>query len=221
MSEELGKIEKPSAEEFRGERKLFFVPLLYRGEESPSGYVEKLNIYWKQVEEQLNDLEVKLGKISKILHELIPAGGEEGSASIKDLNEKSYNIVKTCTEKGAQLEALEDIDLLTELMDWSKCLAVGLQNEMVLKKVYEFYIEANKKRNEHLASRIDETLKADEVGILLMREGHQVQFPQNMQVFYVAPPSLNEIKRWLRDRESRLEESQQQEESLDKNIPDK
>ena len=35
-----------------------------------------------------------------------------------------------------------------------------------------------------------------------MREGHQVQFPVDIQVFYVAPPGLDEIKRWVRERES-------------------
>jgi hypothetical protein len=33
-----------------------------------------------------------------------------------------------------------------------------------------------------------------------MREGHQVQFPSDIQVFYVAPPSLDEIKRWLKEK---------------------
>ena len=53
-----------------------------------------------------------------------------------------------------------------------------------------------------MARQIDETLKSDEIGILLMREGHQVQFPVDIQVFYVAPPGLDEIKRWVRERES-------------------
>jgi len=34
-----------------------------------------------------------------------------------------------------------------------------------------------------------------------MREGHQVNFPPDIQLFYVAPPALDELKRWLRERE--------------------
>jgi hypothetical protein len=34
-----------------------------------------------------------------------------------------------------------------------------------------------------------------------MRENHQVQFPPDVQVFYIAPPALDEIRRWLRERE--------------------
>jgi hypothetical protein len=36
-----------------------------------------------------------------------------------------------------------------------------------------------------------------------MREGHQVQFPEDIQVFYIAPPALDEIRRWLRDQEAK------------------
>jgi len=40
---------------------------------------------------------------------------------------------------------------------------------------------------------------------VLMREGHQVQFPLDIQVFYVAPPGLDEVKRWLRDPEAKAQ----------------
>jgi len=203
MAEELGKIEKPLAEDFQKGRKLYFVPLIYRGVESTKEYLEKFNKYWEQVEKQIRELEAKLGKITRIYHELIPAGGEDGSKAIKEVNDKGYEIIQTCLIKGAQLEAVEEVELLTEFMDWGRCLMIGLQNQKVLTRVYESYTEIGKKRNEYIASKIDETLKADEIGILLMRENHQVQFPSDIQVFYVAPPALDEIKRWLRERESK------------------
>ena len=203
MSEELGKIEKPSAEEFKRGRKLYFVPLIYSGGESPPEYLEKFNKYWDQVENQVSDLELKLGQISKIYHELIPASGEKGAKAIKELHQRSYEVIKERLEKGARLEATEEGELLTEFMDWGRCLAIGLQNEKVFNKIYESYVEVSKRRNEYIAKHIDETLEVDETGILFMREGHQVQFPSDMQVFYVAPPALDEINRWLRDHEAR------------------
>ena len=205
MSEELGKVEKPAAEEFKEGRKLYFVPLIYCGQKPEDEYLEKYNKYWDQVENQVSDLELKLGKVVKIYHELIVAGGDDGVNMIKDMNEKSHQIVKNRLDKGALLEATEEGELLTEFMDWSRCLAIGLQNPSVFTKIYQFYAEAGKKRNEDIARKIDETLKADEIGILLMREGHQVQFPSDIQIFYVAPPALDEIKRWLRDRQAKLQ----------------
>ena len=206
MSEKLGKIEKPSAEEFKKGRKLYFVPLIYCGEKPEADYLGKYNKYWNQVENQMSELELKLGKVNKIYHELIPAGGEDGIKAIKELNDKSYQIIKNRLDKGAQLEATEDSAILTEFMHWSRCLVVGLQNQKVFTKVYEFYTEAGKNRNEHIAKQIDETLEADKVGVLFMREGHQVQFPSDIQVFYVAPPALDEVKRWLRVREAKSQE---------------
>lgn len=202
MAEKLGKIEKPSAEEYRTGRKLLFVPLIFTPREPQANFLELVNSYWSQVEAQVSKLEAMLNEVNKVYHELIPVGGEEGMKAIEELNSGSHQVANARLKKGAELQPIEDSELLTEFMDWSKCLAIGLQNQGVLARVYESYIEARKRRNDHIAKQIDETLKKNEIGILLMREGHQVQFPADIEVFYIAPPSLDEIKRWLRAREA-------------------
>jgi hypothetical protein len=212
MSEELGKIEKPSVEEFKKGRKLYFVPLIYGGKESPDDYREKLNRYWNQVEDKIGALELKLGPVNRIYHELVADEGEEGIKTLSGLSSKSFEIIKNRLDKGARLECAEEKELLSELMDWSRCLAIGLQSQKVFTTAYQSYTELSKKRNEHIARRIDETLKADEIGILFMREGHEVQFPEDIQVFYIAPPALDDIRRWLRDREAGAPPEKQPEE---------
>jgi len=202
MSEELGKIERPSVGEFKVGRKLYFVPLIFTIEEAPGDLLEKVNSYWDQVEAQITNLEAKLDSVNKVYHELVPVGGEDGAKVIEELNKGSYKIVKARLEKRADLQPIEDGELLAEFMDWSKCLVIGLQTEKAITRVYEFYLEAQKARNEYIAKQIDETLKSGETALVLMREGHQVQFPSDIQVFYVAPPGLDEIKRWLRERET-------------------
>ena len=203
MAKKLGKIEKPSVDEYKGGRKLYFIPLVYRGEDAPDEYVIKFNKYWEQVEKQITELEAKLGMVKRIYHELVAAIGDDAIKTIEELCDRSGKIVKDVLERGAQFEATEGADELTEFMDWSRCLMVGLQNQKVIGKVYESYVEAGKKRNEYIASKIDKTLKKDEAGILIMRENHQVQFPNDIQIIYVAPPALDEIKRWLRERETK------------------
>ena len=205
MAEELGKIEKPTVADFKKGRKLYFVPLLYSGKDMPEDYLVKFHKYWEQVEKHLADLTGKLGEVNRVYHEMVAFSGDEGVKAVGELSEKSGKIVKACLEKKAQLEAVEDDDILTEFTDWSRCLIIGLQNPKVLSRVYESYLEAGKKRNEALARKIDETLGENEIGLLLMRENHQVQMPPDIQVFYIAPPALDEIKRWLRDNESRTE----------------
>ena len=206
MAEELGKIEKPPVENFKEGRKLFFVPVIYKGEGSPEEYIQKVAKYWEQVGKQIQELVLKLGEVNKIYHEMIDAPGEKGAETIKDLNEQSYNIIKSYMDKKAQMEALEDTDLLTEYMDWSRCLMIGLQNQKVMQKIYESYLDTGKKRNEAITKKIDESLKANEIGIIMMRENHQIQFPSDIQVFYVSPPALDEIKRWVREQETKSNE---------------
>ena len=216
MAEELGKIEKPEAGKYKEGRKLFFAPLIFTPRKLPADLEGLVESYWKQVEEQVSKLEASLSDVKKIFHELIPVGGKEGLKAMKELNNESYRFANASLRKGAELQPVEDSQLLTEFMDWSRCLVIGLQNHKVLTKVYEFFSEAGSRRNEYIAQHIDETLKRDETGILLMREGHQVQFPSDIEIFYVAPPALDEIKRWLRNRESTLIEDSDAEEQGDK-----
>jgi len=74
----------------------------------------------------------------------------------------------------------------------------------VANKVTEFYTEATKRRSELMATKISDTLKDDEAGLLFIREGHSVQFPSGIEVFSIFPPALDEIHRWYRDQ-ARLE----------------
>ena len=201
MAEKLGKVKKPLAKKFRKGRKLFFVPLIIKPFEPEKEFLELFNKYWEQAQAQVKNLEEKLAKVKKIYHELVTTTGKKGIEAIEKMNTGSYDITKHCLDKGASIQPIEDGDILLEFMDWSRCLSVGLQNQEVFSQVYQFFLEAQKRRNEHIAKQIDETLKSNEIGILLMREGHQVQFAPDIQVFYVAPPALDEIKRWLREYE--------------------
>jgi len=202
MAEQLGKIEKPDAEHFTNKRKLYLVPLIFCGEEAPDEYVERFNLYWEQVGQHVANLESKIGKVSHVYHESITLAGDDGLKLIEKLNSSSCQLVRDKCQSGAMLEATEDRELAEEAMDWERFLLMGFISQKVAKMVSEFYLEALRKRYEHIARRIDETLKANEAGILFIREGHGVQFPPDIEVFSVAPPALDEIRRWQRDRSS-------------------
>jgi len=51
-----------------------------------------------------------------------------------------------------------------------------------------------------IGARTEDTLKEGEAGALFIREDHRVQFPADVQVFYVAPPALDALKRWMNDQ---------------------
>jgi hypothetical protein len=201
MSQELGKIEKPEADNFKHSRKICQIPLIYSGENAPPEFVEKYNLYWQQVTEQVNNLVSKLGSVNHIFHESISETGEEGLNVLEKLNPKSYELIKNTYQEGAHFEGMEDKVLWEETIDWQRCLMMGLISEKVMIKVSEYFTESSKKRYEFIARKIDETLKPNEVALLLINERHMVQFPGDIEVFKIAPPALNDIYRWLRDRQ--------------------
>jgi hypothetical protein len=211
MAEELGKIEKPPVTDFEGGRKLFFVPLILSNQEFPQEYLDKCLLYWEQVDLQISSLEIKLGNVTRIFHELIPESGEKGVQQIKDLKLGSLQIVQNRIERGALLEATEDHDILAELMDWSRCLSLGLQSQKVFSKIYESYNEVHDRRNDFISKKIQDTLKENESSMLIMAEGHHIQFPSDVKVFYIAPPELDDIKRWIRDYEAKIKSAHSEE----------
>jgi hypothetical protein len=200
MAEELGKIEKPEAGQFRNRRKLYLVPLLYSWQDAPVEYAVKFGLYWEQVKEHVANLESKIGQVNRIYHESVTTTGEEGLKILEKLNPASSQVVQEKCNCGAQFETIEDKDLLEESMDWERHLLMGFLSEKVANLVSQFFGEALRKRYEYMAKRINETLKENEAALLIIREGHMVQFPSDIEVFIVAPPALDEIHRWLRDR---------------------
>ena len=200
MAEQLGKIEKPEAKEFTSKKKLYLVPLLFSGENAPEDYADKYRRYWQQVGEHVANLEEKLGKVGHIYHEAVYEAGKSGFEAMQKLNADSSRIAGEKSEGGALIEAIEDKALAEESMDWERFILMGFLSQKVAQQVSELYIEALRKRYEHIARQIGETLGADEAGLLFIREGHMVQFPEDIELFSVAPPTLDEIHRWQREQ---------------------
>ena len=199
MSETLVKIEKPEASQFKFGRKIFFVPLIFKSIEEDSSLSELASSYWGEVENQINGLESKLSAVKRIYHEMLV--GDDDSRYLSELSSGSERLVGILKNRGATLNYIEEPEILGEFLDWGRCMSIGLRSPSVFEKVYKSYEEAEHKRLELLAKKIDETLGADESSVLFMREDHRLQFPADIQVFYVAPPSLDAIQRALREKQ--------------------
>lgn len=196
----LGQFEKPEAGQFKDKRKLFLIPNFAFGADAPDDVQVLLDKLWSEIRDHVSNLERSLGGVKHIYHEMVHTEGEEGLKIVEMLNPKGHAYIHALCQSTAQLEATEDIELFNESTDWQRCMSVGLSSRKVMDHVMESYRESTKKRYEHISARIDETLQDDEVGMLFVRQDHAIQFPEGVQVFYVAPPALNEIKRWLDDR---------------------
>lgn len=193
----LSRMPKPDAERFKKGRKLYLVPLFVAPMEVPDDLRELLDRYWAGSHEHIANLELALGPVSRIYHETVFLPGEGGAKLVEQLNPRGYGMVRERLGTGAELEALEEQVLVEESTDWQRCLTAGLVSQKVTTLAMQSYVEVTGKRYETIAAKINETLKEDESAILLVGDNHRVQFPSDIEVFYISPPALDEIRRWI------------------------
>ncbi len=197
---EIGKIEKPEAESFAEKKKLFCVPNVYPLKDAPEEYRELFNTYWDEVGQQIEKLET-IGKIRKIFYENIYVQGEEALDVLSKINERVLKIIKGKVEEGAVLLPIETEDIFGSYIDWSNCLQV-VRTRPVFDKIFEFYTESFNKRIEHIINVIESNLSEKEAGLLIIKDEDRakLQFPQDIEVFLVTPPSYDSILKWIRDK---------------------
>jgi hypothetical protein len=108
--------------------------------------------------------------------------------------------VKVKVEEGAELVALEDKRILGPFLDWRNCLAVVRTGE-VYEKVLKFFRDIYNRRIEHIQKVIEENIEETEAALLIItdEERLRLQFPSDIEIFLVTPPTYDDILRWLRD----------------------
>lgn len=199
MAEELGRIQRPTASQYDGRRKRLLISLIYGPQaDDPTG-VEVLQNYWKQIQPQVEALEEALGGLQRIYHESLTVGGTEGLEQLGAADQRSHAFITSKTQAGAVLEPTEDMDILLETLDLQRCMMIPLASANVGSRLQEWHADSNRQRYEHIANQIDITLGESETGLLLISERHQVQFPSDVEVFYVSPPALDEYRRWFQN----------------------
>jgi hypothetical protein len=207
MAEELGRIDKPMVDEYRDKNKLYVVPLYISSPSMGKDYTEKFKRYWQQIDEHLTKLESKMGNISRIFHEAISDSGKEGLEIVRRISPDSHRISSSKIEKGALLEGTEDRELVLESSDWERLLMVGFTSQKVAEVVTDSYIKTIRSRYEHIVKVIKNSLKGGDAGVLFIREGHMIQFPNDIEVFSVSPPALDELNRYLREFSEKVRDS--------------
>lgn len=197
---ELGQIQRPLADEFSGKRKLYCVANIYPVEEAENDYHELVRKYWDEVAQQIEKVEAA-GKVQKIFCEIIYQQGDEALNVLGTINERMLQIIKKKLEEGSTLIPLENKEILGPYTDWSNCLRVVFTKE-VFSKILEFYKEFSEKRLQHFMSVIDSNLAEAEAGLLFMKDEDRskLQFPKDIEVFLITPPSYDDIIRWFREK---------------------
>ena len=197
MAQELSRIERPSAAQYQGKRKLLLAPLIFGVPAEAEEGVEILQQYWEQMQSQISSLERSLGPLRRIYHESLALGGEEGLRQLGLTDQRSHGFVAARVESGAVLEVTEDAEPFLESLDLQRCMMLPLASPGVAARLQEWFSEATRRRYAGIGERIDVTLQPDELGLLMISERHQVQFPPDIEVFYIAPPALDDFHRWV------------------------
>ena len=199
MAQELGRISKPNVDQYKGRRKLLLVPLVYGPSTDDETGAVALQRYWDQMREQVDALQSALGGLHRVYHESLSQGGPEGLQQLEGRDQRSHSFIQAKCQAGATLEATESTEALMETLDLQRCLMIPLTSEKVSVQLHEWFTKSNLERYQHIARQIDQTLGEDETGILLISERHQVQFPEDIEVFYVSPPALDDFRRWFQN----------------------
>ncbi|MEW6067088.1 MAG: hypothetical protein AB1610_02150 [Nitrospirota bacterium] len=197
---ELGKIEKPATETFKGKRKLYCMPNVYPLKDAPEEYKELFDKYWSEAFQQIERLET-IGKVKKIFCENIFTEGEEALNLLSKINERAYQIVKKKIEEGAVFLPVEKEDVFGLFLDWGNCMRI-VRTKEAFEKVFDFYTDALNKRVQHILKIVEDNLSEGEAGMLIIRDEDRVklQFPKDIEVFLVTPPSYDGILKWIRER---------------------
>ena len=208
MTTPITQIARPEAGQYIGQRKLFLVPIFLFPPDLPDNAAQLLERYWSEVRDHIQNLERSLGSVRHVFHETIYADGEEGMRMVEAMNPLGCSFIQAMCSAGACLEATEDRAVVEEHSDWQRCLSIGLMSEKVMNLAMSGIQETTRQRFEHIGQRISDTVKEDEAGVLFISEGHSVQFPSDIQVFFVAPPALDAVKRWINDQMRAFGQSQ-------------
>jgi hypothetical protein len=203
MTQQLSQIPRPRASSYEGKKNLFLVPNYIAAPGLPQEAQELIEKYWSEVRDSIGNLERSLGTVSRVYHEMICAEGAEGLRHLDVLNPTACTLVRAMCQSTAAMRSLEDAELVAEHSDWQRILSMGPASQKVLQASIEGYQATLAGRYQSIADRIANDLAEDECAVLFIREDHKVQFPSDVQVFYVAPPSLDTLKRWLDEYFSR------------------
>lgn len=197
---ELGQIERPAVKNFSEKRKLYCISNIYPIKDAPDDYRGLVERYWDEVAQQIERLEAA-GKVKKIFCESIFVQGGEAFDALEKLNEKVLQIVRKRVEEGAVFLPVEREEIFGPFIDWTNCLTV-VRTKEVFDKVYEFYNEFSDRRLKYIQNIIETNLSRGEAGMLIMRDEDRVrlQFPDDIEVFLVTPPSYDDIVRWFREK---------------------
>ena len=215
MSEELGKISKPQADNVQLKRKLYLVQNIQNYFPDNSEFEVLLNEYWESISEQLDNLEKTAGSINKIYVEGIYQDYEIASKLLEENNKWCLNTISPRIKSGAEFGKIEDEGNYKELIDWTRIAQMGFVSENVKEIAEKNYTEIINSRSKIIQDEIDK-LQNGEAALFLISSGSH-KFPEDIEIFNVIPPSLDKMNRWITENQNTGNQANEQQISQDEN----
>ncbi|MCS7280439.1 MAG: hypothetical protein NZ583_02255 [Desulfobacterota bacterium] len=196
---ELTKLERPSLDKFTEKKKLYCVNHIFISRKDEE-FKTMLDRYWTEIDEHLRKLEVA-GRINKIFIEGLIYESDESVSEIKEINENLYNLLKKRIDEGGKIVPIEDRDTFSAFVDLRNCLFI-VKNKEVYEKLYRFFKEVAEKRFASIKKAIMDALEEKESALLIMDEHVRsvIDFPEEIEIFLVVPPSYDDIMKYLRSK---------------------
>ena len=215
MSEELGKISKPQADNVQLKRKLYLVQNIQNYFPDNSEFEVLLNEYWESISEQLDNLEKTAGSINKIYVEGIYQDYEIASKLLEENNKWCLNTISPRIKSGAEFGKIEDEGNYKELIDWTRIAQMGFVSENVKEITEKNYTEIINSRSKIIQDEVDK-LQNGEAALFLISSGSH-KFPEDIEIFNVIPPSLDKMNRWITENQNTGNQANEQQINQDEN----
>lgn len=210
-AEKLRPVGKAAAGDILMARKVYIVTMVQPSAGAPDGFEERYNAYWNAVDQQVSQLEAKAGTVVRIFAEGVVGRGDDAMLMVQQSNPGAHRVVRQRVSAGAVFEEFEDTDLFGQVVDWGRCLHIGLINRAVADEIQGKYNEAAEKRTAHLQKRLEEGILESEAALILGGDP-TIKIPDGVERFLISPPELDELERWVKQTNEAIQQQMAEEE---------
>ena len=209
MSEEIGKISKPQADNVQLKRKLYLVQNIQNYFPGNEDFEYLLLEYWNSISDQLDNLEKTAGTINYIYIEGMYQEYDVASKLLNDNNKWCLSTIESRVKSGSNYKKIEDENNYKQLIDWTRIAQLGFVSENAKEVTEKNYTNIITERSKIIHDELN-GLNEGEAALFIISSGSH-KFPDDMEIFNVIPPSLDKMNRWITENQNNLQQKNEKE----------
>ena len=209
MSEEIGKISKPQADNVQLKRKLYLVQNIQNYFPGNKDFENLLLEYWNSISDQLDNLEKTAGTINYIYIEGMYQEYDVASKLLNENNKWCLKTIESRIKSGSNYKKIEDENNYKELIDWTRIAQLGFVSENAKEVTEKNYTNIITERSKIIHDELN-GLNEGEAALFIISSGSH-KFPDDMEIFNVIPPSLDKMNRWITENQNNLQQKNEKE----------